>query len=438
MRNPISRRALLAGLAAPRAVRPPNFLIILSDDQGYGDAGCYGGEIPTPNIDSIARNGVRFTQYYAAGPVCTPSRYGLLTGRYPARSRDNLLDALMPGSKRGIHSGETTVADVLKGRGYRTAVFGKWHLGDARPEFFPTRHGFQQFDGFVHGCIDFFDFTYGGMKCWYRNESLFQPPRGYTTDYITDRALEFLRDFRNRPFLLYLPYNAPHYGKTWYDPVSRKARNALQAPEEYIARFAHIRDKDRQGYAAMVASLDDNIGRLLGTVRELKLEEDTLLVFASDNGGSLPYGGRNGPLRGQKGELFEGGIRVPCAMQWKGRIAPGSVAGQPAGGVDLMPTLCALAGSAVPERVDGRDLRPVLFERQRFERELFWRTGEGDAYRWGDWKYIKTAQGGEMLFDVESDPAEKMNRSSDATRLAEMRERYRRLLASGLGSTTTG
>jgi choline-sulfatase len=125
-------------------------------------------------------------------------------------------------------------------------------------------------------------------------------------------------------------------------------------------------------------------------------------------------------------------------MQWKGRIAPGSVAGQPAESVDLMPTLCALAESAVPERVDGRDLRPVLFERRSFERELFWRTGEGDAYRWGDWKYIKTAQGGEMLFDVESDPAEKMNRSSDATRLAEMRERYRRLLASGLGSITTG
>lgn len=435
MSTDLSRRNFLASVAATQAAaalgeqsRPPNFLIIFSDDQGYHDVGCYGSEIPTPHTDSIARNGVKFTNFYVAGPVCTASRYGLLTGRYPARSRDQLLGALMPGTTKGIHPEETTIAKVVRDRGYRTAIFGKWHLGYAKPEFLPTRHGFQQFDGFVHGCIDFFDFTYGGLKSWYRNESLYQPPRGHTTDYITEQGLRFLKENRRNPFLLYLPYNSPHYAKLKYDPVTKESKNGLQAPEEYIARFAHVKDEKRRVYAAMVASLDDNIGKLLRALRELQLEENTLVMFISDNGGSIPYGGRNEPLRGQKGGLFEGGIRVPGLMQWKGKLAPGKTVRQVAGTVDVFPTIAALAGApARASHTDGRDLSPALFQDRDFERELFWRTGRADAYLLGYWKYIKTSEGEEFLFDLEHDPTEQTNRIDDQKKLQQLRQGYLRI-----------
>lgn len=424
--------SLAAGPAALAAASPsrPNFLLIFSDDQGYHDVGCYGSEIPTPNIDSIARNGVKFEQFYSAAPVCTPSRYGLLTGRYPARSRDRMLNALMPPSPKGIHPGETTVAEVLKERGYRTALIGKWHLGSARPEFLPNRHGFDYYDGFLHGCIDYFDFTYGGMPSWFRNEKPFTPPRGYTTNYLTDQAIAWLRQDRRAPFFLYLPYNAPHYGKGAYDQKTGKASNVLQAPDEYIRRFAHIQDEKRRVYAAMVAAMDDNIGRLLQSLRELRLEEDTLVVFVSDNGGATGFGGVNTPLRGHKSELFEGGIRVPAVMQWKGRIAPGRNIRQPAGSVDLFPTFCSLAGIRQPAGLDGRELSPVLFENRTFERDLFWRTERDEAYLLGNWKYIRVKDGQEYLFDLARDPSETKNLIGDAAALGKIKVAYEKVRAS--------
>lgn len=431
----LNRRTFLTGMAASSLTTPlaqrrrfPNFLVILSDDQGYHDVGCYGSEIPTPNIDSIARNGVKFEQFYVAGPVCTPSRYGLLTGRYPARSKDGLLNALMPPSAKGIHPGETTIAEVLKEQGYRTALIGKWHLGGSRPEFLPNRHGFDSFDGFLHGCIDYFDFTYGGTPSWFRNDKPFQPPKGYTTNYLTDRAIGFLRENQAAPFFLYLPYNAPHYGKASYDPKTGKASNVLQAPDEYIRRCAHIADEKRRVYAAMVAAMDDNIGRLLQALRQLRLEQDTFLVFLSDNGGATGFGGMNTPLRGHKSELFEGGIRVPALMQWKDRLAAGKTIRQPAGAVDLFPTFCGLAGLPLP-RLDGQDLRPVLFEGRHFERELFWRTERAEAYRLGDWKYIRMSTGEEYLFDLERDPGETTNRIGDAAAPATIKQGYERIKA---------
>jgi len=430
----ISRRNLLASFPSlplfSTTQRPPNFLLIFSDDQGFHDLSCYGSEIPTPHIDSIARHGVKFANFYVAGPVCTPSRYGLLTGKYPARSRDRLLGALMPHSTKGIHPGETTIAEVLSDHGYRTALIGKWHLGASRREFFPTRHGFQSFDGFVHGCIDYFNFTYGGLKSWYKNETLFQP-HGYTTDYLTDQALQFLKANHRRPFFLYLAYNAPHYGKTSYDPITRKARDELQAPESYIARFSHIADKNRRLYAATIASLDDNIGRLLRALRELQLESNTLVVFLSDNGGSLSYGGSNQPLRGEKGDLFEGGIHVPCLMQWKGMLPGGAVLTQVAGAVDLFPTMASLAGVTTKNlALEGCNIARVLFEGYTFDRELFWRTANADAYLLGRWKYIRIADGREFLFDLEHDPTEQHNRIDDRHRLQLLLEGYKRIKSS--------
>lgn len=429
----MNRRDFLAGLAAgPAALAPagesrPNVLLIFSDDQGYHDVGCFGSEIPTPHIDSIARNGVKFERFYSAAPVCTPSRYGLLTGRYPARSRDRLLNALMPPSTKGIHPGETTIAEVLKERGYHTALIGKWHLGGARPEFLPNRHGFDLYDGFLHGCIDYFDFTYGGMASWYRNGNPFTPPRGYTTDYLTGQAIEYLRRNRQNPFFLYLPYNAPHYGKGAYDRKTGKASNLLQAPDRYIRRFAHIADEKRRVYAATVAALDDNIGRLLQALRALKLEDNTLVLFISDNGGAPDFGGRNTPLRGRKSELFEGGIRVPAVMQWKGHIAPGRTIRQRCGSVDVFPTLCRLTGARPPANLDGRDLRSVLFENRGFERDFFWRTPRDEAYLLGNWKYIRTKDGQEYLFDLDSDPDETTNRIGNSAVLAKVKAGYEKV-----------
>lgn len=423
-------RTVAAGPALPLAAQAkklPNFLIILSDDQGYHDVSSYGSEIPTPHTDEIGKNGVKFEQFYVAGPVCTPSRYGLLTGRYPARSEDQLLNALMPPSKKGIHPGETTFAEVLKTRGYETALIGKWHLGGSQPDFLPNSHGFDYWDGFPHGCIDYFNFTYGDMPSWFRNGKPFQPPKGYTTDYLTDQAIGYLRRKRERPFLLYLAHNAPHYGKAGWDRKTGKGDNVLQAPDAYIRRFAHIADEKRRVYAAMVSSLDDNIGRLMTALRQSGLEENTFVIFFSDNGGATGFGGANQPLRGHKSDLFEGGIRVPGMMQWKGRLAPRRVIRQATGAIDIFPTLCSLASVQPPANLDGRDLSPLLFDNRTSEREFFWRTERGDAYLLGDWKYIRMNSGEEYLFNLAQDPAETTNRLSDRETLQRMKQQYERV-----------
>jgi arylsulfatase A len=430
----LHRRDFLKTMAAAPALplaaqrnKTPNFLIILSDDQGYHDVGAYGSEIPTPHTDAIGRNGVKFEQFYAAGPVCTPSRYGLLTGRYPARSRDQLLNALMPPSKKGIHPGETTVAEVLKTGGYQTALIGKWHLGGAETDFLPNSRGFDYWEGFPYGCIDYFNFTYGDMPSWFRNGKPYQPPKGYTTDYLTGQAIAYLRQPHQRPFLLYLAYNAPHYGKAGYSRKTGKGDNVLQAPAEYIRRFAHIADEKRRVYAAMVASLDDNIGRLMAALAQSGLEQETFVIFFSDNGGATGFGGANQPLRGHKSELFEGGIRVPAFMQWKGRLAPGQIVHQPTCAVDIFPTLCSLASVRPPANLDGRDLGPLLFEHRTAEREFFWRTERGEAYLLGDWKYIHLNNGEEYLFNLARDPGEKDNRMSDRQTLERLKQQYERV-----------
>ena len=401
----------------------PNVVIIYADDLGYGDLSSYGGDIPTPNIDRIGREGIRFTDFYVSAPVCTPSRFSLLTGSYPQRSQHDLTKALMPLDKNYLDAAEITLAEYLRAKGYRTALFGKWHLGAKDSTDSPMRHGFDTFSGFKPGCIDYFTHVYGSMGAnWFVNGKP-AAESGYSTELITRHATEFLDEVKASPtpFFLYLPYNAPHFGKTDPDDVRDHTvalnvanykgypiMNSLQAPPAYMQKFAHISDPYRRTYAAMVASLDDQVGVVLDKLEKNNLLENTMIWFMSDNGGySETYYGHasNGGLRGEKATLWEGGIRVPALVMWKGRIRPGQTVDTPICNIDLVPTLAGIAGfkdKLRPGAIDGRDISAVLFKNKKLSRPIFWKYGQQTALRHGDWKLVD----GTKLFNLREDQNE--------------------------------
>jgi arylsulfatase A-like enzyme len=406
-------------LAADR----PNILLIFTDDQGINDVGCYGSEIPTPNIDRLASEGMKFEQWYSASSICTPSRFGLLTGQNPSRSKDQLLSALMfmadEHKETGIQRGETTIAETLRESGYDTALIGKWHLGHGGKDLLPTRHGFDSFIGHTGGCIDFFTMTYGNIPDWYHQE-VHMSENGYATELITDEAIAYLEDRENedKPFFLYLAYNAPHFGKGW-SPSTQTPINIMQPQAHDLKRVSGIEDKVRREFAAMTVSLDDGVGKVIEALDANGLAEDTLVIFLTDHGGDPVYGGNNLPYRGDKATLFEGGLRVPCIMRWPGKIEAGSSSDFVCSSLDLFPTLCALAGiTADDSRLDGRNLSSLIFEGIGWsDRTLFWELGAHaelgrnpwSAVRSGDWKYLQTPDDGEFLFNLAKDPYENRN-----------------------------
>ena len=408
-----------SSLAADR----PNILLIFTDDQGINDVGCYGSEIPTPNIDRLASEGMKFEQWYSASSICTPSRFGLLTGQNPSRSKDQLLSALMfmadEHKETGIQQGETTIAETLRESGYYTALIGKWHLGHGGKDLLPTRHGFNSFIGHTGGCIDFFTMTYGNIPDWYHQE-VHVSENGYATELITDEAISYLedREGEDEPFFLYLAYNAPHFGKGW-SPSNQTPINIMQPQAEDLRRVSGIEDKVRREFAAMTVSLDDGVGKVIEALDANGLSEDTLVIFLTDHGGDPVYGGNNLPYRGDKATLFEGGLRVPCIMRWPGKIEAGNASDVVCSSLDLFPTFCSLAGIASDEsRLDGRNLSSVMIEGIGWsDRMLFWELGvhaelgrnPWSAVRSGDWKYLQTPDDGEFLFNIAKDPYEKRN-----------------------------
>lgn len=438
---------LLASSIEIRAQQPspPNFLLIFTDDQGLNDVSCYGSEISTPNIDSLAREGLKFNSWYVASSICTPSRFGLLTGRNPSRSKDQLLGALMfltaEDKTRGIQSGETTIAEVLRDSGYLTALIGKWHLGHgSKTKFWPTRHGFDSFYGHTGGCVDYFTGNYGNLPDWYRNEDLVDGD-GYSTDLLTDEAVRFLRAQRDgKPFFLNLSYNAPHFGKGW-NSEDKKTENIMQPRAKELSLVKGIDGAKRREFAAMTLALDVGIGRVLNALEDSGLADNTLVIFMTDNGGDPVYGGSNLPFRGNKATLFEGGIRVPCLMRWPGRIAAGTTTDSVGSALDIFPTFCALAGvDASNYTLDGQNLKPLLIEGRTAERELFWELGshaelergQWTALRRGKWKYVSTASNEEFLFQLHSDPHESKNLANNEVKLfselrlrsSELREKF--------------
>src|SRR5262245_50848142 len=373
--------------ASSAQVRQPNIVMIVGDDMGYADIGVHGSkDIPTPHIDALAKGGVRFSDAYVTGPHCSPTRAGLLTGRYQQRFGHEVNMGADAGPNGGLPPSERTMADRLKAAGYRTALFGKWHLGSAA-HLHPMSRGFDEFYGFLGGDHSYFESAENGANPLYDGRNPVEAS-GYLTDVLTDRAVAFIRREKSRPFFLYLAYNAVH--------------TPMHAPDKYLARFKGIPDSQRRTYAAMMSAMDDGIGRTLAALRAEGLEENTLIFFFSDNGGpTMPgttiNGATNTPLRGSKRQTWEGGIRVPFMIRWKGRLPEGKIDSRPIIQIDVLPTALAAAGvePAAGWKLDGVDLLPFLTGKARGvpHDALYWRMFGHMAIRKGPWKLVKTMEG---------------------------------------------
>jgi arylsulfatase A-like enzyme len=394
-----------------KAAGRPNIILIMADDLGYSDIGCYGNtKIKTPNLDALARGGMKFTDYHSNCPVCSPTRAALLTGRYQQRSGiEGVVYAKGPTRQTGLALEETTFAEVLKRHGYATALFGKWHLG-YNVEFNPARQGFDEFIGYVSGNVDYHShIDQAGYDDWWKNLEKV-PEEGYTTDLITKHGVDFIERHKDEPFCLYLPHEAPHYpyqGRK--DPPERLAggRKGKKAKGDEIAR----------AYKEMVEVMDEGVGRIVDAVRRLGLERRTFIFFCSDNGANKR--GSNGVLSGYKGSLWEGGHRVPAIAYWPGMIEPGTTTDQTAMGMDLFATMVSIAGAKLRAglKLDGVDLLGMMTKNERLpDRMLFWRYRNQKAVRKGPWKLLvrnkKTT-----LYDLDEDIAEKNDLSGKRPRI---------------------
>lgn len=408
----LTRRSFLA--AALAAQRPPNLVVILADDMGYGDLGCYGSpDVPTPHIDALARAGTRFTDAYVSCAVCSPSRVALLTGRHQQRYGHEFNSGPLEREAEvgfGLPAAAKILPQYLQPAGYRSAAIGKWHLG-ARPGFHPLERGFDEFFGFLGGGNAFITTrTPGGRAVASDGDGGRVPTRRadpirrghapveedrYLTDALAGEAVSFIEKNKTKPFFLYFAPNAIH--------------TPLHALDRYLDRVAGITSEKHRLLAAMTVALDEATGSIMAKLRETGLERDTLVVFLSDNGCPVMTGaGSNGPLNGEKVTYFEGGIRVPFIMHWPGRVPAGLVYRQPVVSRDIVPTFLAAARIKTPATAfDGVDLLPFLRNGRTPHPALFWRAGQGRAVRQGRWKLVEFGDRHSWLFDLAADPGER-------------------------------
>lgn len=441
--------------------RQPNIVLLIADDLGYGEVGCYGhGEIPTPHIDSLAAGGVRFAQAYVTAPNCSPSRAGLLTGIIPTRFgyEFNPIGAKNEEPGVGLPLDQRTVANLLHDAGYTTGLIGKWHLGGTAG-FHPQRRGFDEFFGFLHEGHFYVPLPWRGVTTMLRRRTLpggragrwvsdrliysthmghDEPPydvnnpvlRGsqpvtepeYLTDAFTREGLDFIDRHQDKSFFLVVSYNAVH--------------SPLQATDADLRRFTSIEDIHRRIFAAMLASLDDSVGRILDKLRQVGVERDTMVIFLSDNGGpTRELTSRNTPLRGEKGDMYEGGLRVPFLVQWPATLPSGKVVESAISSLDLLPTLATAVGAEPPAGIDGVNLLPYLTGEQSGAAHpwLYWRQGARTAFRQGDWKLVRNARNarqdaGWELFDLAHDVSEEHNQASDKReKVAELQTAWEQL-----------
>ncbi len=436
-----------------------NVIFIVADDLGYGELGCFGGrDVPTPHIDSLAGGGVRFTNAYVTAPFCAASRAALLTGRYQTRFgfEFNPIGAADTDPTIGLPLGETTLPDVLRNAGYATALVGKWHLGGSAV-FHPQRRGFDEFFGFLHEGHYYVPPPWEGHVTWLRRRTLpdgshgrwtspdgrvvwsthlnnFEPDydadnpvlrnsqpvdeRSDLTDAFSREAESFITRHKGQPFFLLLAYNAVH--------------SPMQGADDTLKKFGHIADVQRRIFAAMLARLDDGVGRVLARVHAEELEERTLIVFLSDNGGpTRELTSSNRPLRGEKGQLLEGGIRVPLIIQWKGRVPAARDDARLVSSLELFPTAVAAAGAKAPANLDGVDLVPRLgaTDTGPIRSQHYWRVGAQAALRSGDWKIFRArGEAGWQLFNLADDIAEEHDlAAAQPAKLAELEKSWHAL-----------
>lgn len=422
-----------------RSGRRPNIIIFFADDLGMGDVACFGAkDIKTPNIDRLASEGMRLTNYYCAAPLCSPSRVALLTGRTPARCGHSLNKnyGSMPGDP-GLPTEEVTFAEVAKTVGYATALMGKWHQGET-PECLPNAQGFDEFVGFRGALVDFWSHMFYFLPTapyhhdlWHNGKELHREGT-HMTDLITEESIRFIEKNARQPFVLYAAYNAPHY--------------PTQAQHKFRPAYARL-PWPRSEYAAMVAGMDDSIGQILGKVNDLGLTRDTFVFFASDNGAADPSprgegGGSNAPGRDYKRSLFEGGIHMPAAVRWPGRIPAGRDCDALTIAMDILPTIAEIVGATLPENrvLDGRSWMPLFRNAgAEFRKELYFEWDDQIAVRRGPWKLVINAivrrgetrgarlTGDDSVFlsNLETDPGEQRNlRASHPELVAEMRSAF--------------
>ena len=413
--------------ATPR----PNIVLINADDLGYGDLGCYGNkEMVAPNIDRLAKEGVRCTQFYVTWPACTPSRAGLLTGRYPQRNglydmiRNDMVNyghkyteaeyALSPEMTLGLDERETTIAETLKSAGYTCGVVGKWDSGRAR-RYLPLQRGFDFFYGFANTGIDYWSHQRYGIESMFRGNERIEE-EGYATDLFGREAVRFVRESRGRPFFLYLPFNAPH-------GASNLEKNSYQAPPETLALYPNRDPQDKlTKFFAMVTRMDEQIGLVRQALEETGAIDNTLIVFTSDNGGSGNV--HNVPLRGQKSTMFEGGLRVPMIAWWPGKLPAGRTSDAFLTTLEILPTFAKVAGAKLPEgvKLDGFDMLPVLAAGETSPRtKIFWQRRGDRAARVGHLKWVASEKGS-GLFDLSVDIGEKHDLTTERPELARQLE----------------
>lgn len=380
----------------------PNIIIILADDLGYGEVGVQGGPA-TPHLDRLAAEGARFTDFYANHPVCAPSRAALMAGRYQQKIgfENNPGTARNSDESFGMDVASPTLAQRLKAEGYATGMVGKWHLGIS-PDRVPTARGFDMFYGFLGGAMAYTPDGATGAKSLLRGVEP-APMPAHTTEAFADEAAAFITANRDRPFFLYVSFNAVHA--------------PMQTTSGYLARFANEPDAKRRAFLGMLAAMDDAVGRIIATVDGQGLRERTLIMFSSDNGGpTWQTTASNAPLNGVKALLLEGGVRVPTFFRQPGTIPAGQVIPSVAMEFDLTATALAAAGAARDDRIDGVDLAPILTGRSRKDahERLFWRSGPQGAMREGKWKYLKVGAD-EYLFDLARDMGERTNLAAGET-----------------------
>ncbi len=443
----IKKSARLASLAlaiagiilvpATLAAGRPNILLIVSDDQGWPDLGCMGLKaIQTPHLDRLAKDGVRLTNYYVTWPACTPSRSSILTGRQPLRNglydmvRNDLVNyghryseqeyATSPEMTIGLDPREITIGNVLQSAGYRCGMVGKWDMGQAR-RYLPLQRGFDFFYGHGNNGIDYYTHERYGIHSMFAGNARSKSDQGvYATDLFKREALRFIRENQERPWFLYLCFNAPH-GASSFGPDEKnpKSRSGVQAPDEYVAKYRDAKlSENLKRYYAAVTCMDDAIGEVLALIRQRGEEHNTLVIFQSDTGGS--GNGGNAPLRGQKSTLWEGGLRVPFIARWPGKIPPGRVSDEFLTTLELLPTLATAAGAAPPRGVqlDGYDMLPTLAgSAASLRKEMFWEFREQKAARIGNYKWLESEQG-RGLFDLATDIGEKSDLTSKQAEIA--------------------